>query len=270
MEERDRGRARADGRSLRAERRRWRALVDLLASLMVLLLFAGLTVGALMYFRSVLQHEPRRAVPQTVERIGSSASDVQEAPAAYDRAAPSEARRPEAADSESAEGEQGNNTVDRSSGPPAAVVSQTSRPSGPAGVAEPPEGRTRLVEATTGTPRAERRPQQAAAKVSNVPVSERAEPSVPAREREGDVQSNAPAESDLPAPKAGASAPVPRWRGEAGSAEITSRPAWPGGGWEGYRAPAPWYRPAPWRGVPGWPPHPMYRQRPHPEALPSR
>ncbi len=73
--------------SLNAERRRWRRLVDLLASLLVLAIFAGLTIGVIMYFRSVLHHEP----PRKAARPAPSPAPVAGSPAP---AAPAGSFRP--------------------------------------------------------------------------------------------------------------------------------------------------------------------------------
>ncbi len=84
-----------DASALRAERMRWRRLVDLLASLLVLAIFAGLTVGVIMYFRAVMHPDLRaessrparppvtrakRAGSEGAKRLGPLTRDEQGAP----------------------------------------------------------------------------------------------------------------------------------------------------------------------------------------------
>ncbi len=101
-----------EGEGLGAERRRWRRLVDLLASLLVLAIFAGLTVGVIMYFRAMLQHDELRrsehladpGFPRSAARTGKAEEEggFRPVPGAVAADAPEEGVRPEAAERPSA------------------------------------------------------------------------------------------------------------------------------------------------------------------------
>ncbi len=254
--------------ALRAERRRWRRLVDLVASLLVLAIFAGLTIGVIMYFRAVIYAPPptrdRPATSVAKERKSSTTLSATRQQVVVESASPRQPVIPSAAQPHDpvSSGGVGAPGAEKPSRP----VSRESEEQAPAtGVASAPgatsSGITNVAKsgASAASPSPAGSEEQVSVAGQPEPRPERAAPGIP------------PGQA-VPAPDKGAATSAPPERQPGGATPAKpSRPAaptaparrWPGWGqpWQGY--PPGWGYPGGGR-APGW--GTPYRQVPYPPS----
>ena len=225
-----------DASALRAERMRWRRLVDLLASLLVLAIFAGLTVGVIMYFRAVMHPDLRaessrparppvtrakRAGSEGAKRLGPLTRDEQGAPL------PSGEKGPAAAEAGAATVAARQQPVEKKEAVPSHAEAKETLPMASAGAAAAVAGA--LSNEKRSSPAViEAAPSPAAGSSLEAPASAGKEDASGPATQGGQSPRRAPASPTPPQPAYGYPGAAPRWPAAPYAPYYPGYPPYPG------------------------------------------